>query len=352
MRELTNVERIFKALDRQEPDMVPTLELGIDPKVRNAILPGAPYDDFVEYMDLDAGVYVEYYHELEQKRYEILDEAKGIIRDKWGIVKQFTAEVSPVPIQAPIKSEKDLDNYVPPDPDLPWKYEKLEAAVKRFKGQRAIISATLDVFHIVNELRGMANHFMDVIRNPNLIERLNEIVLDYNLRYIRNCIEVGADVIWITGDYATTIGPMMSPKHIERFAIGPLKAQVEECKRHGIRSMKHSDGNIWSLFDMIVATGVNGIHPIDPESGMDIGEVKAKYGDKVCLVGNIDCGFLLCGGTVEEVRQAVKECIRKAGVGGGFICTSSNTIISGTKPENYVAMVKAIKEYGRYPLSL
>ena len=103
---------------------------------------------------------------------------------------------------------------------------------------------------------------------------------------------------------------------------------------------------------MIVATGVNGIHPIDPESGMDIGEVKAKYGDKVCLVGNIDCGFLLCGGTVEEVRQAVKECIRKAGVGGGFICTSSNTIISGTKPENYVAMVKAIKEYGRYPLSL
>jgi len=55
---------------------------------------------------------------------------------------------------------------------------------------------------------------------------------------------------------------------------------------------------------------------------------------------------------VEEVRQAVKECIRKAGAGGGFICTSSNTIISGTKPENYVAMVKAVKEYGRYPLSL
>jgi len=33
-----------------------------------------------------------------------------------------------------IKSEKELDNYVPPDPDLPWRYEPLRKLVKRFKG--------------------------------------------------------------------------------------------------------------------------------------------------------------------------------------------------------------------------
>jgi uroporphyrinogen decarboxylase len=210
----------------------------------------------------------------------------------------------------------------------------------------------VDVFYIVNEMRGMADHFIDIIRNPGLIERLNEIVLDYNLRYIRNCIELGADIIWVTGDYAMTTGPMVSPEHIERFAIKPLKAQVEQCQKWGVPCLKHTDGNIWDIFEMLIDTGIAGIHPIDPESGMDIGEAKDRYGDRICLIGNIDCGPLLTLGTPEEVRQAVRECISKAGKGGGLICTSSNSIHSGVKPENYLAMVKAIKEYGRYPLSL
>ena len=348
MTKLTSLERVFKTLNRQEPDVVPTCELIVDPKVQNVILPDASYEDFVEFMDLDATVYYEWAYD----RYETVDEAKGIIRDKFGVIKRLTTEVDAIPIEAPIKSEKDLDNYTPPDPDVPWKYEALEAAVKRFKGQRSVIATAMDVFYQVNEIRGMYDHFMDVVRNPDLIERLTEIVLDYNLRYIRNCIEVGADIIWITGDIATTIGPMVSPKHIERFAIRPLKATVDECKSHGVPCLKHTDGNIWSIFDMLVGTGIAGIHPIDPESGMDIGEAKTKYGNRVCLIGNIDCGATLCWGTEEEVRQEVKECIRKAGAGGGLICASSNSIHSGVKPENYVTMVKAIREYGRYPLSL
>ncbi len=348
MQKLTNLERVFKTLNLQEPDVIPTIEIVVDPKVQNAILPGASYEDFIEFMDLDAAVYFEWAYD----RYETVDEAKGIIRDKFGVIKRITTEIDAIPIEAPIKSEKDLDNYVPPDPDVPWKYEALEAAVKRFKGQRPVIATAMDVFYQVDEIRGMADHFMDVIRNPDLIERLTEIVLDYNLRYIKNCIKVGADIIWITGDLATTVGPMVSPKHMERFAIRPLKATVDECNRHGIPCLKHTDGNIWSIFDMLVGTGIAGIHPIDPTAGMDIGEAKAKYGGRVCLIGNIDCGSLLCWGTEEEVRQAVKECIRKAGVGGGLICASSNSIHSGVKPENYVTMVKAIKEYGRYPLSL
>lgn len=80
--------------------------------------------------------------------------------------------------------------------------------------------------------------------------------------------------------------------------------------------------------------------------------MKAKYGDRLCLVGNVNCGATLSWGTIEEVRQEVKDCIRKAGLGGAYICTSSNSIHSGVKPENYVAMVEAIREFGKYPLDL
>ena len=134
------------------------------------------------------------------------------------------------------------------------------------------------------------------------------------------------------------------------FLMPYLKAIVDRVHGLGALCIKHSDGLLWSLFDQIVATGVDGIHPIDPEAGMDMGEAKARYGHKVCLMGNIDCGPLLTNGNPDEVRQAVKECIRKGGKGGGLICMSSNSIHSGVKPENYIAMVKAIREYGKYPL--
>jgi len=85
---------------------------------------------------------------------------------------------------------------------------------------------------------------------------------------------------------------------------------------------------------------------------MDLGEVKAEYGDRICLMGNVECGELLSWGTKEDVRRAVKECIGKAGKGGGYICMSSNSIHGAVNPENYVEMVKAIRDYGKYPISI
>ena len=51
-------------------------------------------------------------------------------------------------------------------------------------------------------------------------------------------------------------------------------------------------------------------------------------------------------------RKEAEEVIRKAGKGGGLICMSSNSIHSGVIPKNYIAMLEAIKEYGKYPLNL
>jgi uroporphyrinogen decarboxylase len=349
MPPLTNAERVFRALDLKEPDRVPHFEFLINQKVRDAILPGATYEDFIEFMDLDAVVVFDKIG----WSYETLDAEKKITRDQWGAIVRFTSEDIGHPMEACIKSEKDLDICVPPDPDHPWRYEKLRALVERYKDRRAIIATVYDIFDVAKEsLLGDVDYFKYMITNPELVDRANDIVLNYQLGYLRNCIDIGADIIMVTGDFATTQGPMVSPKHTARFLIPPLQKMVEYVQSRGVRILKHSDGNIWKIFDLIVETGVNGVHPIDPEAGMDIGEAKVKYGDKVCLLGNIDCGPLLSWGTVGEVRQAVKECIRKAGSGGGLICMSSNSIHSAVNPENYVAMVEAIREYGKYPLAL
>jgi len=350
MQSLSNVERVLKAINRQEPDMVPTFEIDINQKVIEGIKLGLSYVDFCEYMDLDAVCYFD----MKGRKYEMIDEAKGIVRDEWGAIRGFTdvAQFNPVPIEPAIKSEKDLDNFTNADPDLPFRYEEMEQGVKRFKGKRAVIATVMDPFNTVKDsLRGEVDLFKDMIRNPDMVDRLNQFGREYHMRYVKNCIDIGVDIIWVTGDYAITQGPMVSPKHTERFITPGLKEIVQYCHSRGIPCLKHTDGNIWPIFDLIVETGVDAIHPIDPIAGMDLGEAKAKYGDKMCLMGNVECGNLLSWGTKEEVREAVKECIRKAGKGGGYICVSSNSIHAAVNPENYVEMVKAIREYGKYPLT-
>lgn len=347
MPKLTGRERIFKTIRLQQPDAVPHFEILIHKNVREALLPGATYEDIVDHLDLDAVVF----HDKVNWRYKPLDADKMIMRDQWGAIVRFGSEDLSHPIEPAIKSFKELDTYIPPDPDSPWRYEKLKEVVKRFKGEKAIIAFDNGVFNIAKEsLLGDVAYFKAMLRNPDVITQANDIVLNYSLKYLKNCLDVGADIIFVGGDWAITEGPMVSPG-LTKALIAPWFRRVAEmCHSRGVPCLKHTDGNIWPIFDIILEAGADGIHPIDPESGMDIGEAKAKYGNRVCLMGNIDCGPLLSWGSMEEVRDEVINCIQKAGRGGGFVCMSSNTIHSAVNPRNYAAMVTAIKEYGKYPL--
>ena len=346
---MNGLERVMTALRLQEPDRVPHFER-VAKKVREAILPGASEEDFVAHLDLDGVRFIDRTHSWS---YETVDESKKIKRDQWGGLVRYTSEDNPVPTEPAIKSEKDLETYVLPDPDEEWRYDYLRQLVKRFKGERAIVVGVTDIFALGREnLLGDINYFRAMVKNPDFIDRANEVILDYQLRYMRNCIDLDVDIFWVNGDWAMTERPMVSRQFTEKFLAPPLKKLVDYAHSRGVPVIKHTDGNIWPIYDTIIDAGVDGLHPIDPMAGMDIGEAKATFGDKVCLCGNVSCAFSLVSGTEEEVRQETREVIRKAGKGGGLICMSSNSIHSGVNPKNYLAMVRAIREFGRYPLSL
>ena len=348
MAKYTGAERVFRALERKESDRVPHFENTISRKIMNEILPDASYEEFIEYMDWDALIS----RDRSFLREEVLSESPRITRNEWGAVKRYTGEVTPVPIEAPIKSEKDLESYKSPDPDAEHRFEQIRRWVKHYQGERAIIAVVTDHNSITSDILGFSERLMDFYTDPELVLSVHQIVLDYQLRYICNVITAGADIVFIVGDWAHKNGPMFSPEHFNKFVLPPFKAMVQEAKKGGVYVMKHSDGNCWSLLDSIIEAGADGFHPIDPLANMDIGEVKQKYGDRLCLMGSVNCATTLSSGTLEEVRRATKEVIRKAGIGGGLIAASSHSIHSGVKPENYVEMVRTIREYGEYPLDI
>ena len=84
---------------------------------------------------------------------------------------------------------------------------------------------------------------------------------------------------------------------------------------------------------------------------MDIRYVKSTYGDRVCIVGNIDV-HLLAQGAPEQVALEVKHTIRNLAPGGGYILGSGNSIPSYAKPDNVLAMSETFKNYRDYPIKI
>jgi uroporphyrinogen decarboxylase len=349
MREMSSRERVFTALERREPDMVPIHEVIISPNVIDGIIPGGTYFDFIEKFDIDmAGVNQS--HDFTGM--QVVDEEKQLFRDKWGVIRKRGKEMVLFPVEGPIKTEEDLKTFQPPDPASDGNLPVLNETVKRFKGKKAILWAGRDSFIIPTYLRGMDNLLMDFVLNPKFAAAIIEMCVEWALQVNKLAIKAGAEVVVLADDYAWRNGPFMSPEHFRQFVLPGLKRCVKSVKDNGAFCIKHTDGNLWPIMDMLVETGIDGINPLEPIADMDIGEVKAKYGDRIAVVGNIDCGYILSEATIDEVKAAVKECISKASPGGGHIISSSNSIHSSVKPENYVAMLEATREYGRYPIKV
>jgi uroporphyrinogen decarboxylase len=358
---MTGYERFMIALLRKgEPDRVPLWELIINEPTLSAW--GAKsLEEFVEMEDLDGitifeDMKLETLGTAEQKELvwrgrTILTGTRQVVRDEWGIIWGITDFGIPYPIDGPIKEPADLKTYTPPDPEAPHRLQSLREAVKKFKGRRAIVFLTHDGFEFPHYLRGgMENLLLDYYDDPRLAHELAEMVIDYKIRLMRRAIREGADAVVSGDDYANQHGTVMSPQHFRQFVLPYLKRSIDAAHDEGVPFIKHTDGNIWAILDDLVQAGIDALDPIEPAAGMDIGEVKAKYGDRIAVIGNVDCSFVLTRGTVEEVEEAVKETIAKASPGGGHILASSNSIHPAVKPENYKAMVEAARKFGRYPI--
>jgi len=346
---MSSFQRVHCALRREEPDRVPLMELTINPHVMDKIYPGCSYYNFIEQMDLDiVGINEAYDFRTDVK---FIDQDGKVFKDKWGVVRKYSEDLIAYPIEGPIKSEADLKKYIPPDPTDKRLLGDLSEVAEKFKGKKSVMWLTHAAFTYAWCLRGMDEFLMDYILNPWLAKEITKICVEFSKQEVRTAIDAGADLVVLGDDYAYKGGSMMSPAHFEEFILPGLADIVHIIKKSGANAVIHSDGNIWPLIDMIVSTGIDAIHPIDPLAGMDIGEVKQKYGNKVCLIGNVDCGPTLSFGSRDEVVKATKECIRKASVGGGHILSSSNSIHASVKPENFLAMIETAKKYGRYPIN-
>jgi len=360
---MNGLERTLAALSVQEPDRVPLFIhainegpiMGIGKHLTDGLPEGKSLhemDDTEKFKVIDTLFMI--LESFEIDGYTCLPIGPGTefgdgpkVIDDWGVEFTRTPYGMPVASKHPVKTPADLKTYQPPDPNRAH-LVLVDLMRERFQGSKAIYWMMRGSFVRSWRLIGMENLMIQMFDNPEFVHQVAAMVTQYSLAQLEMLIEAGLDVLIVEDDIADKNFPLIAPEQFARF-VNPYNRQlVDKAHAAGLKVVRHSDGNLWPLLDILLDSGYDGLNPLEPQAGMDLKKVKAYCGDRLCLLGNIDCIDLLPNGSPQEVATAVQQAITDAAAGGGLIICSSNSLHPGVKPENCIAMFEATLKYGRY----
>lgn len=161
-------------------------------------------------------------------------------------------------------------------------------------------------------------------------------------------VELGVDALVIHDDQGANNGTFFSPKRVREFVLPHLSQQIKTLADTGTPVIFHSCGNINSILSEVMDLEIVGLNNLQRAAKMDIAAVKAQYGHKVCLIGNVDATNIMPRGTPEQIEQAVLECLRTCAPGGGYVLATDHSFHEGISLENVQAFIEAGKKYGVY----
>ena len=158
----------------------------------------------------------------------------------------------------------------------------------------------------------------------------------------------GLDGWVLCSDYCINTGPFFGPGWFDDFVTPYLADLIRGYREQGWYVIKHTDGNIMPILDRLLLGEPHALHSLDPQGNVDIAEVKRLVGDRVCLIGNVNCG-LLDTGTDAECVESVRYALTHGMVGGGYVFSTSNCVYTGMRLERYELMLDVWRREGNYP---
>lgn len=234
-----------------------------------------------------------------------------------------------------------------------WSWDQAEYII-RTCGHDKFIMAVVEIDFPATSFSSWGSLFMEcMVLRPDLVERYMDYRVRKGLLFIEKYAQMGVDCIFDGEDWAGVNGILFSPKHFKKYFQPHFKQIIDATHEKNLLYMKHTDGNIMKVEkEFFKELGIDAYQSVDPEAGMNINYIKKKYGDKITIMGNVDCAKVLHFGTPDEVVEETKNIIKNISPGGGHILSSSNTIHSGIPTENFLAMLKAARVYGKYPIDI
>ncbi len=196
--------------------------------------------------------------------------------DEWGVGwhnVQYETRFGPgnytEMISHPLADSREVDHYVPPDPDRPGLYLDAEKTIREFKDEYWIAGVTVTtIFETAWALRGLEQMLMDFVEDPGLANRILDIPFRYHLAAAQRLVEMGVDMIWTGDDVGAQNAMMISPKTWRTFLKPRMAEFIGTLKQinPGLKFAYHSDGFIDPIIPELIEIGVDILNPIQPRS--------------------------------------------------------------------------------------
>jgi uroporphyrinogen decarboxylase len=340
---MTSRERVLAALQRREPDRVPYCEIAVSRPFAERLLGwGQPV---TESIDLEAN---EYSVEEDKQLASFLgmDNIRCVLRAPVYAEKHAGQDGILYYGRGLIESEADVDRIRLPDPHNDAIYEEAESFAREKGDFSAWFMTRIGIFPTMLGM-GLEAFSLALYDNRPLVERLLDLYVDWIEVVAERACQMDFDVFCTTDDFAFNTAPFFSPQ-VFRELVLPRYQRV--APKITLPWVIHSDGNINSLLDDLVSLGIAANHP-NERGAMDIRQVKRDYGDRLCVLGDVDINLLSLG-SPDDVDGDVRTLIRDVAPGGGYILTSGNSLTGYCQSDNVVAMSAAVQKYGWYPISL
>jgi len=336
---MTPRERWLAVLTRQKPDRVP-MDIWITPEARDRLCAhlGCGFETVLERLHIDTPLTV-------SGRY--VGPTPPGDQDIWGLVRRradYGTGAYDEVVNAPLARYSSVDeieaHYSWPNPDW-WDYSHLSELV-RANGHRPIRGGGSEPFLLYKQLRGEEQAFMDLLMHPDIVhyclDKLFELAYQDTLR-IFETIPGKVMITYVAEDLGGQTGLLMARELIQEFLFPRMKRVMALTRQHGSFVFTHSDGAVRGVIPDFIAIGAHVLNPVQWVCpGMEREGLKRDFGAELVFHGGVDNQRILPFGTIDQVRNEVRENYRTLGAGGGYILCPCHNIQAVSPPENIAAM--------------
>jgi uroporphyrinogen-III decarboxylase len=191
---------------------------------------------------------------------------------------------------------------------------------------------------VASWLAGTTPLLMEVASSPDLVSRVLDVVTTTIIRWLRAQLDTlhQPEGIMLLDD----IVGMVSKRHYETLVHPHLRRIFDEFD--GLLRVYHNDTPCLHLVESLAEANFD-VFNFSHE--MDIGEVKARMGHRVALMGNVPPLDVGVRGTPADVARWARECLDKGAPGGGMILSFGGGVSPDTRPENIDALLGTAREW-------
>lgn len=238
--------------------------------------------------------------------------------------------------------------FVHPNPDTFDECARLIEIIRNKTNDRYFIMIEGDVTYGISDGDTMVAFCQRLKQEPQQLKTEMEAAITEQLRKAERQKQLGGlDGYALCTDYCFNKGPFLSPQQFSEFVAPYLCQLIQGYRELGYYVIKHTDGNIMPILDQLVEANPHALHSLDPQAGVDIAEVKRRYGDKLCLIGNVNCG-LLDSGSEQDVIESTRYALQQGMPWGGYIFSTSNCVYTGMSLSKYELMLDVWRKEGNY----